>query len=149
MADDQPKIIIDEGWKEKVRREKEEADKLTATAPTPVVPPEEELPEQPMLPDPSFTTLLSTLSMQAMMALGVIAPRDTQQVMIDLDQAKFTIDLITMLREKTKGNLSSEEEGEIVSSLADLQRVYVARVQQYQEHLMQNAGIDPLNLRQK
>lgn len=147
MADDQAKIFIDEDWKEKVRREKEEADKRAAEAPAAPAPDADGLADEQGMPEPTFTTLMSTLSMQAMLALGVIAPRETEQVMIDLDQAKFTIDLLTMLRDKTKGNLSPEEEGELVASLADLQRVYVARVQQYQEHLMQSAGVDPANLR--
>ncbi len=147
MADDQAKIFIDEDWKEKVRREKEEASKKAVETPAAAEADAQDLGEGQGMPEPTFTTLMSTLSMQAMLALGVIAPRETEQVMIDLDQAKFTIDLLIMLREKTKGNLSAEEEGELVASLADLQRVYVARVQQYQDHLMRNAGVDPANLR--
>ncbi|HPO17539.1 MAG TPA: DUF1844 domain-containing protein [Candidatus Hydrogenedentes bacterium] len=146
MADDQSKIIIDEDWKEKVRREKEEVDKKTSEKPPQGTPASEEAQEQAM-PDPTFSTLLNTLSMQAMIALGVIAPREAQQVYIDLDQAKFAIDLIIMLRDKTKGNLSPEEEGEITAAIADLQNVYVARVQQYQDHLMRNAGLGPDKLR--
>ncbi len=140
MADDQAKIIIDEDWKEKVRREKEEADQKAAESPGAS---EEDALQEQALPEPTFSTLLHTLSMQAMMSLGVISPREAQQVYIDLDQAKFSIDLLTMLRDKTKGNLTPEEEGEITAAIADLQNVYVARVQQYQDHLMRNAGVGP------
>lgn len=145
MADDLAKIIIDEDWKEKVRREKEEADRKAAESPGAAA---ADTADEQALPEPTFSTLLNTLSMQAMMSLGVIAPPDAQQVYIDLDQAKFSIDLITMLRDKTKGNLTPGEEGEITAVIADLQNVYVARVQQYQDHLMRNAGLGPDTLKQ-
>jgi hypothetical protein len=47
--------------------------------------------------------------MAAMMYLGKMVRPDTGQVDRNLDAAKFTIDLLGMLEEKTKGNLTAEE----------------------------------------
>lgn len=47
--------------------------------------------------------------MAAMMYLGKMVRPDTGQIDRNLDAAKFTIDLLGMLEEKTKGNLTAEE----------------------------------------
>jgi molybdopterin converting factor small subunit len=91
--------------------------------------------------------LVSSLAAQCMFALGVLVPRDTQQVYVNLDEARYTIDLLTILREKTQGNLTEEESGQLTATIAELQQVYVARVQQAQEQAMQQAGIDLNNLK--
>jgi hypothetical protein len=83
-----------------------------------------------------------------MLALGVIAPRDAKQVTVDIEQAKYVIDTLMMLRDKTKGNLTQEEEAYLTETLAELQRGYVVRAQQAQEAAFRNAGIDPNNLKQ-
>jgi len=137
MADEEKKIIIDEDWKSQVQREKEEARKKA-----------EEQPEQEEKPaaaaeEASFEGLVSGLSMQAMIALGVLAPRDAKEVQVDLRGAKYVIDLLIVLRDKTKGNLTPEEQGYLAESLADLQQTYVLRSQQLQESALRQAGIDP------
>jgi hypothetical protein len=135
--DDKPKIIIDEGWKNQVQREKEEARKKAEEAP------KEEEQAAPEAEEASFEGLVSGLAMQAMMALGVLAPRDAKEVMIDLRGAKYVIDLLIVLRDKTKGNLTPEEQGYLAESLADLQQTFVLRSQQLQEAALRQAGIDP------
>jgi hypothetical protein len=135
--DDKPKIIIDEDWKNQVQREKEEARKKAEEAPKP------EEKAAPEAEEASFEGLVSGLAMQAMIALGVLAPRDAKEVMIDLRGAKYVIDLLIVLRDKTKGNLTPEEQGYIAESLADLQQTYVLRSQQLQEAALRQAGIDP------
>jgi len=135
--DDKPKIIIDEDWKSQVQREKEEARKKAEEAPKP-----EEKPA-PEAEEASFEGLVSGLAMQAMIALGVLAPRDAKEVMIDLRGAKYVIDLLIVLRDKTKGNLTPEEQGYLAESLADLQQTYVLRSQQLQEAALRQAGVDP------
>ena len=137
--DDKPKIIIDEGWKNQVQREKEEARKKAEEAPKE----KEEERAAPEAEEASFEGLVSGLAMQAMMALGVLAPRDAQEVMIDLRGAKYVIDLLIVLRDKTKGNLTPEEQGYLAESLADLQQTFVLRSQQLQEAALRQAGIDP------
>jgi len=135
--DDKPKIIIDEDWKNQVQREKEEARKKSEEAPKP------EEKAAPEAEEASFEGLVSGLAMQAMIALGVLAPRDAKEVMIDLRGAKYVIDLLIVLRDKTKGNLTPEEQGYLAESLADLQQTYVLRSQQLQEAALRQAGTDP------
>jgi len=100
-------------------------------------------------PEASFMSLVGSLATQAMLALGVIAPQGQKQVYVDLGQAKYCIDTLQMLRDKTEGNLSEEEAGELTQALAELQQIYVARAQQIQEHEMREAGIDLNDLKGK
>jgi hypothetical protein len=140
MADEQPKIIVDEDWKAQVQREKEEAAKKAQA--------QQEAPERdggaaPHPPEEaSFAALVQTLAMQCAFALGLIAQRDAKQVMVDIVEAKYMIDTLMMLRTKTKGNLTPKEEGVLANTIADLQQAYVMRSQQVQEAALKQAGID-------
>ncbi|MBI2435111.1 MAG: DUF1844 domain-containing protein [Candidatus Hydrogenedentes bacterium] len=169
MPDEKPRVIIDEDWKAQVHREKEEAARKAAEAAkqpagapageavsgaparthaAPEPESEDEALEGEEGPvEASFVTLVASLATQAMFALGVMAPPGARQVMINLDQAKFTIDTLDMLRQKTKGNLVPEEEGALREALAELQRLYAARVQQWQEQTLRQSGIDPTKLK--
>lgn len=139
MADEEkPKIIIDEDWKARVEREKEEARKAVEEKADHEPAPEERAAPQPA----SFEGLVSSLAMQAMVSLGVLVPRDTKEVMVDLAGAKYLIDTLIMLREKTKENLSPEETGYLAETLADLQQTFVLRSQQLQEAALRNAGVN-------
>lgn len=125
-GEEEPKIIIDEGWKSQVERER--AEQQTAEeagdGDDAAAPPEGEQ-------DVSiFEHLISTLAAQTMMALGVIAAEGQDQVIVDLAYSKHLIDTLAMLREKTQGNLT-EEEGEMLDqAVSELQQVFVARAQQ-------------------
>jgi len=137
MSDEEPRIFVDEDWKAKVQREREEAKKAA-----------EEQPEQPAReakpPEgASFEALISSLTMQAMVALGVMAPRDAKEVLVDLIEVKYLIDMLMMLRDKTKGNLTPKEQGFLSETLAELQQGYVVRSQQVQEAALRNAGVMP------
>jgi hypothetical protein len=77
------------------------------------------------LPEVSFNTLIFSLSSSALLHLGEIQDPYTGQSKTDLPLAKHTIDLIAMLKAKTKGNLSDEEYKFIESVLADLRWRYV------------------------
>ena len=145
MADDDVKIFVDEDWKARVQREKAEAKARDDEQPAEAE--KEPADEEAPAPVASFTALISSLAAQAMFALGVLVPRDTPRVVVNLDEAKFTIDMLVMLRQKTKGNLTSEEDGQLTATVAELQQIYVARVQQIQENALQQAGITPDNLR--
>jgi hypothetical protein len=136
--EEKSKIIIDEDWKARVEREKEEARKVAEEQAAHEPTPEEKATIQPA----SFEGLVSNLAMQAMISLGVLVPRDTKEVMVDLAEAKYLIDTIIMLRDKTKGNLSPEEQGFIAETLADLQQTFVLRSQQLQEAALRNAGVN-------
>ncbi len=75
-----------------------------------------------------FVNLVISLSQAAMQQLGKIANPLTGKVERNLDQAKLTIDMLEMLKEKTKGNLTKEEEKMIKEILANLQLNYVDEI---------------------
>lgn len=77
------------------------------------------------LPEVSFSSLLFSLSSSALLHLGEIADPYTNQKKQDLTLAKHTIDIMAMLKEKTKGNLTEEEKKFLESVLADLRWRYV------------------------
>ncbi len=57
----------------------------------------------------SFVNFLSTLASQAAAALGALPHPVTGQRSVDLETGKYWIDVLAMLREKTKGNLHPQE----------------------------------------
>ncbi len=75
----------------------------------------------------SFTSLLLMLSSSALMALGE-APDPSGDKRQDLDQARWVIDLLDLLKEKTRGNLTAEEEGLLDGLLYDLRMRYLRHV---------------------
>ena len=77
------------------------------------------------LPEVSFNSLIFSLSSSALLHLGEIADPHTGQKNKDLPLAKHSIDIIAMLKEKTKGNLTEEEQKFVESILADLRWRYV------------------------
>jgi hypothetical protein len=87
---------------------------------------EEETPEQeiPLL-EMNFINFLFSLSTSALIQLGEIQDPVTQKATKNLPLAKQTIDLIIMLREKTKGNLTPDEEKLMENILYDLRIRYV------------------------
>jgi hypothetical protein len=81
--------------------------------------------QQGPLPEIDFTNFTLSLSTSALIQLGEIQDPFTQKSAKNLPLAKQTIDLIGMLKEKTKGNLSPEEEKVIEYVLYDLRIRYV------------------------
>ena len=77
------------------------------------------------LPRVDFPTFVLSLSHSALMHLGEAPNPETGAVEKNLPLARQTIDLIGMLEEKTKGNLSGDEERLIGQILFDLRMRYV------------------------
>ncbi len=73
----------------------------------------------------NFLTLIFSLYTHAQISLGVIPDPVTQQVVKELPQAKYNIDLLGILREKTKGNLTPEEDQTLEQMLFELRMIYV------------------------
>lgn len=146
MPDDK-KIFIDEDWKAQVQREKE----MVAASAAPPVPPAAEATEESAEAEPGheslFLHLMTDIATQALFSLGLIAPQGSEQIQVDLNQAKYLVETLLMLQEKTAGNLTPEEATELAQAIAELQRVFMVRAQQIQEAAMQQAGIDPKNIR--
>ncbi|MGD0523579.1 MAG: DUF1844 domain-containing protein [Polyangiaceae bacterium] len=80
------------------------------------------------LPPVEFTTFVLSLSHSALMHLGEAPDPDTGGVVQkNLLLARQTIDLIAMLEEKTKGNLTGDEERLLAQILFDLRMRYVEK----------------------
>jgi hypothetical protein len=88
-------------------------------------PSKEDMKQEVPLPEISFINLIFSLSTSVLIQLGEIQDPVTQQLAKNLPLAKQTIDLIGMLKEKTKGNLNPEEEKFIEHILYDLRMRYI------------------------
>jgi hypothetical protein len=77
------------------------------------------------LPEVNLTNFLLSLSTSILIQLGEVQDPMTNQIEKDLSNAKQTIDLLGMLREKTKGNLTPDEEKLFENLLYDLRMRYV------------------------
>jgi hypothetical protein len=74
-----------------------------------------------------FTTFILSLSHSALMHLGEAPSPETGTIEENLALARQTIDLVGMLEEKTRGNLSGDEERLIAQILFDLRMRFVER----------------------
>lgn len=81
--------------------------------------------EQLLMPGVNFSTFILTLNSSALLNLGQIADPVTGKKDKNLQLAKYTIDVIMLLEEKTRGNLTTEEAGLIKNILHDLRLMYV------------------------
>jgi hypothetical protein len=123
------KIIVDEDWKKEAQREKEilaaqeEQDKEKAQAQRPPGP----------LPKGDFAALVSMLTTQALFALGLLQVKGQEERKPDLELAKYNIDMLEALEEKTKGNLTSAEEKVLKNTLSELRMGYVRVTDQVQK----------------
>ena len=79
------------------------------------------------LPSIDFATFVLSLSHSALMHLGEAPDPETNKVEANLPLAKQNIDLLVLLEEKTKGNLSGDEERLLAQVLFDLRMRYVER----------------------
>jgi hypothetical protein len=79
----------------------------------------------PDLPAIDFTTLILSLSHSALLHLGDAPDPASGELAVSLPMARQSIDLIAMLQEKTRGNLSGDEERMLSQALYDLRMRYV------------------------
>ncbi len=80
------------------------------------------------LPEVNLTTFMLSLNSSALLHLGEIADPISKEKNRDLSLAKHTIDVIAMLHEKTKGNLTEDEKRLVDGILYDLRMRYVKQV---------------------
>ena len=73
----------------------------------------------------NFFSYLSSLAYQAMIFLGEIPHPETNLINKNLEQAKFIIDTLALLRAKTKGNLNKKESDFLNASLYELQMKFI------------------------
>jgi len=85
---------------------------------------EKKEPQAP-LPEINFATFIVSLNASALLHLGVMEDPIAGKKVKNLSMGKQTIDILGMLEEKTKGNLSKEEENLLKNILYDLRIIYV------------------------
>ncbi len=74
---------------------------------------------------PDFASMVFFFASIALQHLGVIKNPLTDKVEKNLEIAKYTIDTLDLIKEKTEGNLTKEEDSLLASTLADLRLTYV------------------------
>ena len=99
---------VDESWKEGVAQTKGDTNRKSGES-LPII----------------FSDFVASLGVQALIKLGELKAPDEEKSEIDLEGARETIELLLMIKEKTKGNLTSEEEKLLSSLIADLQMKFV------------------------
>jgi hypothetical protein len=87
-------------------------------------PTEQELPPRPPIDFPSY--LLSYYT-QGLVLLGEVPNPYTNKKEEDVEAARHTIDILTMLEQKTKGNLTKEEQQLLETVLYELRMKFMAR----------------------
>jgi len=117
-GEEKPRIIIDEDWKEQVRREKELAKRMREQERR-----QEQAERQP--PPASFALLVNTFATQAAVSLGAVPNPVTGKRETNLAEAKHFIDMLSVLEEKTRGNLSPDEDQLLKQVLFELRMSYV------------------------
>jgi len=113
---------------EQEREARQEAKKETATAPAaPAANPDSKTAPAADAPkrSPAFENLIRMLGSNAAMVLGGYADPRTGQPVIDPDAARELIDMLDALHEKTKGNLSPEEDSLLLDLNGKLKLTYL------------------------
>ena len=85
--------------------------------------------EEAQLPEVNFATFIFSLSSSALLHFGEIPDPSSGSKKKDLGMAKHTIDILSMLEEKTTGNLTRDEEELFKNILYDLRMRYVKEAQ--------------------
>ncbi len=134
MADDAPTRHIDSDWKAQAQADTQRPAEQNKPATEPSAaagsaqggtPGGQGAPGGGQLPEASFETLMSTFVTQALYGLGAFPDPRTGQRVAHLDLARHSIDLLGIIEEKTKGNLTDEEANTLASTIYELRNQYV------------------------
>ena len=118
---DKPKIIVDEDWKDQAQVEKQKLAEAEESAPA-----GGEAGKEPReIPPASFSVLVTSLVTQILFALGAVEDPQTKKRYLDLKLAKHNIDMLSVLEEKTGGNLTEQEKKLLDSALYEVRMAYV------------------------
>ncbi len=122
MAEEDKKV--DESWKDQVSKEKDESLHEEETDS-----PKEGDAERTGFPpmQASFGMLITELAMQASFFMGEIPDPESEKPVEDLNRAKYLIDELGVIEEKTKGNLTPDEEKALKNVLFELRMKYVEK----------------------
>jgi len=119
---EEKKIIVDEDWKAEAQKEKEI---LAAQEEAEKEKKQEVKESRGPLPEGNFAALVSMLTTQSLFALGLLHVKGQEEKEPDLEMAKYHIDILETIQEKTKGNLTPEEETVLSNTLNELRMGYV------------------------
>lgn len=132
-----PQKKVDESWKERAEQEKQRIDQPAAQGtPAPAVQgPSARLPEAEQapagggqeMPEARFDLFVSGLAMDALIALGDVPHPVTKKPAANLVHARYLVDVLGILEEKTRGNLSVDEERLMKDVLYQLRMRYMAK----------------------
>ncbi len=122
--EEEKKLIVDEDWKHEAQREK---DVLAAKEEEEKKKQEAEGPKRGgPLPAASLEALISMLATQTLFALGFLQIKGEEAREPDLELARYNIEVLQTLAEKTKGNLTADEEQLLKNTLSDLRMGFVS-----------------------
>jgi len=122
---EEKKIFIDDDWKSQVAAEKEELQREAEEKAT--EPPQPAPPSQQQGPPASFEMLLTMFATEAMAALGQLPNPVSNEFSVNIEHARYAIDMLQMLEEKTKGNLDPREAKTLEDLLHQLRMLFVAQ----------------------
>lgn len=114
MSDDKPSFHIDSDWKKQAQEEKrklaEQDAARKAQAPPPAAAPAPGRAASPEeAPEASFAAIIQDLATPVMMYLGQVNMRGMEPV-LNMDMARYHLDQLAVLEQKTKGNLDPAEQ---------------------------------------
>ncbi|MHC4113932.1 MAG: DUF1844 domain-containing protein [Planctomycetota bacterium] len=120
---EEKKLIIDEDWKAEAKKEKEIMAKQEDEEKKAGREPQQRGP----LPEGNMAAIISMLVTQAYFALGAlrIKGHEQEQKEPDLEMAKYNIDMLETIQEKTKGNLTESEKKILKEAIGQLRMAYV------------------------
>ena len=131
---DEGKKKVDEDWKRRAQLEREAdaakaggAKPAPAAAAAPGAAPAGSPADNGNKVNPLFPGLVESLAQQALMFMGGMRDPMTGQVVQDLNQAQTMIDMLSMIEEKTRGNLAVQE-AEMLKQVLDEIRTQFVRV---------------------
>lgn len=126
--DEPVKKRVDESWKEQAAKNKPPETATAQRAPSGAqAQPEGGPAEAEGMPQARFDLFVSGLAMEALIATGDMPHPTTRKQAVNLPQAKYLIDVLGVLEEKTRGNLSVDEEKLLKDALYQLRMRYLAK----------------------
>ncbi|XVJ60386.1 MAG: DUF1844 domain-containing protein [Tepidisphaera sp.] len=126
---DEPKLIIDSDWKAQAQAEKDRL--AAANKPKPAAPaagPGAEATGETIEDKLGFQDLVSLFATQALTYMGAIPDPRSGKGIVAPEYARLYIDMLGVLREKTKGNLTEDEQKLIDQTLGELRSEFVELV---------------------
>ena len=118
---EEKKIIIDDDWKQQAQKEKENLAAQEKAGSKK----EEAKAGREKLPRGDFAAIISMLTTQAFFAMGLLRLEGQEDREPDLEMARYNIDMLQTLEEKTKGNLSEPEQKVLTDTLSQLRMAFV------------------------